>query len=172
VILDAQVAALLVRVTARVSAVLLAGSLLVAARRLAGAVAGAPPTGATRLADVSVFAAFVVSHTIHFGCVTLLALAIDGRNIRDSGGWIPVLAVGALFYVGSFLVLRVKLRAAGFWASASDGRREAIPLVLIWLVFFQAFILRATQWWFFAALSAALLYSVARFLYVTLRSRS
>ena len=117
------------------------------------------------------FVAFLVSHTIHFGCVVLLAVATDGENIRDSG-WIAVLAVGALFYVGCFLVLGVKWRAADGWANGSEGRREAIPLVVIWLVFFQAFIIRVTQSWLFAALSATLLYSVARFLYVTLRSKS
>jgi hypothetical protein len=104
VILDAQVAALLVRVTARVSAVLLAASLLAAARRISGALLSPPLAGGARLVDVAVFAAFLVSHTIHFGCVCCWPSPPMARTSGIRGGWIAVLPVGALFYVGGFLL--------------------------------------------------------------------
>ena len=164
--LDAEQAATLVRVTARVSAVIVATNLLVAARRIGGG--GSP--AALRTADIATFAAFLVSHTIHFICVALLSAATGGENIRNAGGWPLVVAAAAVFYAGAAVVLRIKARPVAGWTSAVQKRLETALLVVVWLVFFQAYALRFTQSWLFAVLAVLLLYSVARLVREALRS--
>jgi hypothetical protein len=164
--LDAEQAAALVRVTARVSAVIVATNLLVAARRIGG---GGSAT-ALRTADLATFAAFLVSHTIHFICVALLGAATGDENIRNAGGWPLVVAAAALFYAGAAVVLRLKARPVAEWPSAGQKRLETGLLVVVWLVFFQAYALRFTQSWLFAVLAVLLLYSVARLVREALRS--
>jgi hypothetical protein len=171
--LDAAVVAIAVRTTARISAVLLATNLIVAARRLAS-VRPALRTRAVATArqlDIATFVAFLVSHTIHFASVALLALATGGESIRRNGGWTAAVVVATLFYLGGWAVLRGKRRPESGWTSAWQRRREiAVPLV-IWLIFFQAFALRfGTP--LFAVLAVGLLYSLVRFLTVALRSRT
>jgi hypothetical protein len=162
--MDAGLAALLVRATARVSAVILSGSLLVAARRVRTPDAAAPPTNEMRRFDVATFTAFVVSQTIHFICVGLLTIATSGANIDGPGGYPAVIAVGLLFYAGCAAVLRAKQRAAAEWINRRQRHAELWPLVAIWLVFFVAYASRPLQSWFFAGLALVLLYSLARFL--------
>src|SRR6185295_19546363 len=58
--------------------------------------------------DIATFAAFLVSHTIHFASVALLALATDGSSIRESGGWAAAMIVASLFYLSGWGVLRGK----------------------------------------------------------------
>ena len=172
-VLDAAVVAVAVRTTARISAVLLAANLIAAARRLS---AGPGPTSRTAAVDArfghwtpATFAAFLVSHTIHFAVVALLALATDGASIRDSGGWIAAMVVATLFYLGGWGVLRGKRRPGDGWTSAGQRRREIAVLLVIWLIFFQAFVLRfGTP--LFAVLAVGLLYSLVRFLSAALRS--
>jgi hypothetical protein len=162
--IDAQQAALLVRATARVSAVIVAANLLAAARRAEPA-----RSSALRTMDVSTFLAFLVSHTLHFACVWLLAVATGGDNIRRAGGWVLVVMAALVFYAGAGAVLRVKLRPRG-WRSARERRIELGLLVIVWLVFFQAYALRLLQSWLFAALAVLLAYSVAGFLRAALKS--
>ena len=161
---DAQQAALLVRATARLSAVIVAGNLLAAARR-----AEAVRAPALRTMDVATFLAFLASHTVHFVCVWLLAAATGGENIRRAGGWVLVVITALVFYAGASAVLRVKLRPRG-WRSARERSLELGLLVIVWLVFFQAYALRLLQSWLFAALAVLLAYSVAAFLRAALRS--
>ena len=162
--MDAQQAALLVRITARVSAVIVAGNLLAATRRAEAS--GAP---VLRTLDVSTFLAFLASHTVHFVCVWLLAVATGGDNIRRAGGWTLVGLTALVFYAGAGVVLRVKWRPRG-WRNARERRIELGLLVIVWLVFFQAYALRLLQSWLFAALAVLLAYSVAGFLRAALRS--
>jgi hypothetical protein len=112
---DAQQAAMLVRVTARVSAVIVAGNLLAATRR-----AESVGSSALRAMDVATFVAFLASHTVHFACVWLLAVATAGDNIRRAGGWMLVDIAALAFYAGAGIVLRVKLRPRG-WRSAPSA---------------------------------------------------
>jgi len=70
---------------------------------------------------------------------------------------------------GGGIVLRVKLRPRG-WRSVPERRLELGLLVIVSLVFFQAYALRLLQSWFFAALAALLAYSVAGFVRAALRS--
>jgi hypothetical protein len=161
---DAQQAAMLVRATARLSAVIVAANLLAATRR-----AEALGLSALRTMDVATFVAFLASHTVHFACVWLLAVATGGDNIRRAGGWILVVMAALVFYAGAGIVLRVKLRPRG-WRSARERRFELGLLVMVWLVFFQAYALRLLQSWLFAALAVLLAYSVAGFLRAALRS--
>ena len=160
--MDAGQAAVLVRATARVSAVILAGNLLVAARRVGGVVG--PERAALRTFDIRLFVAFIVSHTIHFVCVGLLTLATAGANIDARTGYAPVIAVGVLFYLGCVAVLRVKLRGSFDWARPKDRRIEVWSLVAIWLAFFQAYATRPLESWLFGALAIGLLYSMVVFL--------
>jgi hypothetical protein len=175
--IDAGLAALLVRATARVSAVILSASLLVAARRIGAALRQAQGTPSSsrgeksslhsnemRRLDVATFTAFVVSQTIHFICVGLLTIATSGANIDGPGGYPAVIAVGLLFYAGCAAVLRAKQRAAAEWINRRQRHVELWPLVAIWLVFFVAYASRPLQSWFFAGLALVLLYSLARFL--------
>jgi len=161
---DAGQAAMLVRATARVSAVILAGNLVVAARRVRDHDPG-------REYDLATFIAFIVSHTIHFACVVLLIAATRGGTIGARASDAPVVAVGILFYAACAAVLRAKLRATNDWERPKDRRIEVSLLVAIWLAFFQAYITRPLQWWFFAALALVLLYALARFVSAALRSR-
>ena len=176
--LDAGQALLLVRATARVSAVILAGNLLVAARRVRGE--GPAKAGHyvrrgdgrdVRRADVATFAAFIVSHTIHFICVTLLIVATRGGQIDARAAAALLVAAGLLFYFACAAVLHVKLRVASGWPRPSDRRIEVWTLTAIWLAFFQAYVTRPLQWWLFPALAIVLLYALARFVSASLRFR-
>ena len=155
---------MLVRATARLSAVVVAVNLLTAARR-----AVTVGSAALRTMDVATFLAFLASHTVHFACVWLLAVATGGDNIRRAGGWILVVMAALVFYAGAGVVLVVKRRPGG-WRSARERRLEVGLLVIVWLVFFQAYALRLLQSWLFAALAVLLAYSVAAFLRAALRS--
>ena len=186
---DPEVAAVAVRTTARISAVLLAANFIVTARRLA-AITPAEPDPQThrpgiktpvssrprsrgaqnflgwrdaRTLDLATFAAFLVSHTVHFASVALLAFATDGASMRNSGGWIAAMVVASLFFLGTWGVFRGKRRAGDSWTSTWSRRREIIVLTVIWLIFFQAFALRFERP-LFAVLAAGLLYSLVRFL--------
>jgi hypothetical protein len=161
--MDADHAALLVRSTARVSAVILSTDMLIAARRL-GAGHDARRWHSLRAEDVEAFIVFLIAQTIHFGCVLLLAMATDGKNIRDAGGWAPVIAAAVLFYVGAGAVLRVKRRRPPRWITNGARTTEVMLSVIVWLVFFQAFALRAMQWWFFAALATFMAASLVVYL--------
>jgi hypothetical protein len=68
------------------------------------------------------------------------------------------------------VVLRLKARPVAEWPSAGQKRLETGLLVVVWLVFFQAYALRFTQSWLFAVLAVLLLYSVARLVREALRS--
>jgi hypothetical protein len=74
-----------------------------------------------------------------------------------------------VFYAGAGIVLRVKLRPRG-WRSARERHLELLLLVIVWLVFFQAYALRLLQSWLFTVLAVLLAYSVAGFLRAALRS--
>ena len=187
--IDPELAAAAVRTTARISAVLLAVNLIVTARRLAAITPVEPDTqtarrgietqaslgpampGALRFLDwpdartldLATFAAFLVSHTVHFTSVALLAFATDGASIRDSGGWTAAMVVGSLFFLSTWGVFRGKRRAGASWTSTWSRRREIVVLTVIWLIFFQAFALRFGRP-LFAGFAAGLLYALVRFL--------
>jgi hypothetical protein len=163
---DPAVVGIAVRTTARISAVLLAANLITAARRVSR---GRQFVSPARQQDLATFVAFLVSHTIHFACVALLAFATAGENVRTRGGWGPALAVAAVFYLGGWSVLRGKRRPGPGWTSGWHRWREIAVLLAIWLVFFQAFASRAGTP-VFAVLSGGLLYAVVRFLSVALKS--
>jgi hypothetical protein len=186
---DPEVTALAVRTTARISAVLLAVNLIVTARRLAAIRPAEPDTHTAgpgintsassrpgthgsqefwgwsdaRTLDLATFAAFLVSHTVHFASVASLAFATDGASIRDTGGWIAAMVVATLFFLSTWGVFRGKRRVGDRWTSTWSRRREIIVLTVIWLIFFQAYALRFGRP-LFAVLAAGLLYSLVRLL--------
>jgi hypothetical protein len=175
--LDAATVAVAVRTTARISAVLLAANLIVAARRLSS---GPDPTllrprrprrvFQARTLDTSTFAAFLVSHTIHFATVALLALATDGSSIRDAGGWTAAMVVATLFYLGSWGVLRAKQRPTNGWVGTRQRVREMSVLAIVWTVFFLGFLGRSTSSLLFLSLTVALVVALALFTLAGVRS--
>jgi hypothetical protein len=174
--LDLEHAALFAGIMARLSAALLASSLLVAARRVSlssgldssGSQRVAP--AAWRTADVNLFVAFIVSHTIHFAGVVLMALASSGENIRARGGWLVNVAVAVLFYAACFGILSAKRRPTARWSTVGSKRLEMIPLVVLWADFAQSYLIRFVEMWLFAVLALVLVYSMVRFLTESLRS--
>jgi hypothetical protein len=192
--LDPAVVALAVRTTARISAVLLATNLIVAARRLSAAPDSTllpqstqrtqtlsrliPPRPRrprrlfqARTLDTSTFAAFLVSHTIHFACVALLARATNGESMRDNlGGWTAAMIVAALFYLGGWAVLRAKQRPTHEWAGTRQRLREMGVLAIVWTVFFLAFLGRSTGSLLFGSLTIALVVSLGLFVVAGIRS--
>ena len=162
--LDAEQAALLVRITARISAGLLAANLLVSARRITDG------RRTYRTVDLRLFIAFIISHTIHFVCVGLLALATNGANLESPLGYAPVFAVGVLFYIGCAMTLRMKVRDGDRWATRRQRNTEVWVLVAIWGGFAQAYVTRLHHSPLFAALAIALVYPLAVFLSRALKS--
>jgi hypothetical protein len=163
--LDAEQAALLVRVTARISAGLLAANLVVSAQRIDDG------SGRYRPADLRLFVAFITSHTIHFVCVGLLAIATNGANLDSPLGYTPVVTVGVLFYIGCAAILHAKRRVGDRWATRRQRNSEVWVLVAVWVAFAQAYLLRVVGSPLFAVLAILLLYSIARFLNRALRPR-
>jgi hypothetical protein len=98
-----------------------------------------------RRLDIATFTAFLVSHTIHFASVALLALVTNGDSMRNSGGWIAAMVVATLFYLGGWGVLRAKQRPTHGWAGTRQRRRETSVLAIVWAVFFLAFLGRSTR---------------------------
>jgi hypothetical protein len=159
--LDVEQAALLVRVTARVSAGVFATALVASARRLSAG--GTLGLRRYRRADLACFTLFLVAHTIHFAAVGVLAFASAGQNIRDAGGYAPTAAVAVAFYVACGAVLRAKARTAPRWKTAGERRVEICTSGVLWIVFVQAYALRLAQSWLFAALALVLTGSFALF---------
>ena len=98
--MDEEQVRLLVRVTARLSAI----GFLAALGLFAARFPARPPKvgGAIRL-----LTSFLVVHTIHFGAVAWLALLTAGENIRERSGWLVVMTVAAAFYLSAFGILRM-----------------------------------------------------------------
>lgn len=159
--LDVEQAALLVRVTARVSAVVFATALVVSARRLSAGATTEPMR--YRSADLGCFTLFLVAHTIHFAAVVALAVAAAGQNIRDAGGYLVTGVAAIAFYVACGTVLRVKTRETPRWTTSGARRIEIWINGVVWIVLVQAYALRFVQSWLFAALALVLTGSLALF---------
>ena len=192
--LDAEVVALAVRTTARISAVLLVTNFVVAARRLSAVPDPTllpqrtqrtlrfswliPPRPRhprrlfqVRTLDTSTFAAFLVSHTIHFAFVALLARATNGESMRDNlGGWSAAMIVAALFYLGGWGVLRAKQRPTHGWVGTRQRLCEMSVLAIVWTVFFLGFLGRSTGSILFGSLTLGLVVSLALFAAAGIRS--
>jgi hypothetical protein len=159
--LDVAQAALLVRVTARVSAGVFAAMLVVSARRLSAG--GTLDQPRYRRADLACFALFLVAHSIHFAAVGGLAFASAGQNIRDAGGYAATAVVAIAFYVACGAVLRAKARTTARWTTTRERRVEVWTSGVLWIVFVQAYALRFVQSWLFAVLALVLTGSLALF---------
>ena len=166
---DGDQAALIVRVTARVSAVVFATSLLAAARRLGADDAG---VSAVRRADLAAFAVFIAMHTIHFAAVALLAVVTAGQTIRDAGGYTATAVGGLAFYAACAAVVRAKARLGIGWTSVAERRTEVWTSTGVWLIFFQAYVLRLGQSLLFVAMAIGLAAALGRFLARARISRS
>ena len=149
--MDQPTVELMVRLTARLSAAAFAAALILFAsgyqhdrRRL---------SLATRL-----FAGFIVAHSIHFLTVIWLAVVTAGENIQERDGWAVVIAVGLLFYVAVFLVLRGWRDATrGHSPSRGPGVTADVAVVAIAAVFLNSYLGRVGRmpifWWPAAALA-------------------
>ena len=100
--MDEEQVGLIVRVTARLSAIGFLAAIGLFAARFPGKVGGA----------IRLLTSFLVAHTIHFGAVTWLAMLTAGENIGERGGWPVAMTVAAAFYLSAFAVLRMWRRVA------------------------------------------------------------
>jgi hypothetical protein len=116
----------LARITARLSATLFAAALFgfAARRRVSPRVA------------VRVFAAFLVTHAVHFSIVLLLAYATAGANLRARGGYFLTIAVGVLFGASAVAAI-LRLRAG----EPTRALRLAggLGIAFIWFAFTETY---------------------------------
>ncbi|ANM28621.1 hypothetical protein ABI59_01795 [Acidobacteria bacterium Mor1] len=141
---DEPTVALATRVTARISATLFALHLI-----LRGLAYLRPGNFDVRRRIRGTLGLFTLAHTIHFCCVLTLARVTQGANIHARGGWVPVLVTATAFY-GSLMYL---------YARDDLYKRPTTfgVLVILWLAFAQAYLLRIARSPLFAALSLLLI---------------
>lgn len=108
--MDGEQVRLIVRVTARLSAIGFLTALGLFATRFPGNVGGA----------IRLFTLFVVLHTIHFGAVAWLAMLTAGANVQERDGWPVVMIVAAAFYLSAFGILRM-------WRGVASTRPVSRP---------------------------------------------
>jgi hypothetical protein len=155
---DEEQVRLIVRVTARLSAVAFLAALgwVAASRR------SAPRHlhGAIRL-----FVAFLAIHTIHFSAVLALSLVTAGENIRERGGWAVVPVVAAAFYLSAFGILRTWRSAAALRPVSRASLAGAhLSVLFIGAIFLNSYLSRVAtmpQYWLWAA---AMVVTVAAYL--------
>lgn len=132
-----------VRLTARTSAVVFSGAMIAhAVETRAGAARRTPFWIRSR----TLLAGLLVSHTVHFAFVGLLAAATHGANIAARHGWIATGAVGSLFYAAVIGLIRVRRDA-----SRSRGQIlfEWVATTLLTFAFLVAYVGRAMASAFF-----------------------
>ena len=133
---DEEQVRLIVRVTARLSAVAFLAALGLFAVRYH---ASPRKTGG----PIQLLVSFIVMHTIHFSAVVWLAVLTAGENIRERDGWPFVTVVAAAFYASAFGILRV-------WRGVGSGRavsrRELLPahvaVLFIAAIFINSYVSR------------------------------
>ena len=156
---DESTVALVTRVTARVSAIVFVGYLATHAGRrlLDGAIGPRLGTVARR-----VFTAFVLAHTVHFTAVAALTVVTRGANIGVRGDWIPVTAIGVLFYIGVLAIWRAeRAMTRQIRVARSLWWLRVAGVTFIWVAFAQAYVLRLKESPLFLALGVALVLSFA-----------
>jgi hypothetical protein len=133
---DEEQVRLIVRVTARVSALAFLAALgLFTARSHAGP----RKVGSA----IRLFVLFIVMHTIHFGAVLWLAVLTTGENIRERDGWPVVVAVAAAFYLSAFGILRHWTHVGSGRALSHRERRAAqAAVLLIGAIFVNSYVAR------------------------------
>lgn len=157
-----ETAALLTRVTARLSAASFA--IYLAAHAMSRLARWRGPHYSR------FFGVFVIAHTVHFGAVLSLAAASGGQNIADRGGWAVNLGVLGTFYAAALLVVRRQGRRRG--GARERVRATEIAVVsVIWVVFSQAYLLRLTDSLLFVVLGALLSLSFAAWVVALVRTR-
>jgi hypothetical protein len=120
----------LVRITARVSAVIFVASLLAGTAELL-----APRSSFSRRgAGWKLLGALLVSHTIHFATVIALTVETHAQNIAHRGGWILAIGIGLFFYASTVgaLVLR---RGPPVARTIPNLAGDAALSGLVWLAF-------------------------------------
>ena len=143
--------ALIVRLTARASAAAFVGALLIFA-------ASAPHRQRSLRASIRMFGAFVLLHSIHFGAVLALARATASATIDDRGGWPPVLAGAAIFYLAVAGIARAWRRLdTGRPLSGLQRLAANVAVVFIAAAFLNSYMSRVGElpvYWAPAALMA------------------
>ena len=142
----------LVRITARISAVI-----FVAALAAGGADLLAPPSSSFSRRGVGwkLIGAVIVSHTIHFGFVAALAVETHGQNVMNRGGWILTSVVGVLFYVATIgaLVLR---RVSPAERTIQNLAGDTAFSILVGLAFLETYLGRVGKSPLFTVMAALL----------------
>ena len=138
----------LVRVTARITAVCFSSALILHAR--------------TRVFRALLLTCAVV-HTIHFGFVAAYSRAVNFENIVERGGWLQVLVVAAIFYVGLLYAI------AGASRRLTDPMRrwragEVVGLLAIAFFFSVSYYGRAYRTWMYFGLEVLVIVAAVAFL--------
>ncbi len=117
-------------------------------------------------------AGFIAVHSIHFATVLTLAAVTAGANVMERGGWVFHIGVGLLFY-GAVIKLwqQEKRRLAGQVSSPGTRRFLVLVIIIIWLVFVQAYALRLALSGLFVVMSLLLIAGLAVYLFPMLRLR-
>lgn len=149
----------LVRITARISAVVFAAAL--AAGATEHFAPGAPFS--RRGAGWKLLGALLVSHTIHFAFVFALTLRTHGENVAHRGGWILTSVVGVVFYAatGGALMLR---RVPPATRTRAGVAGDAVLCSLVGAAFLEIYVGRMGQSPLFAVLGGLVLAGMLAFL--------
>lgn len=141
-ILDESTAAMLTRVTARVSAVLFIVWLL---RQGWLHWHGSMSERAAR-AQRSLFLTFAAAHMIHLAALLALAWVTHGNSIGLRGGWLRAVLTGGVVYfaIGAMAAAHWGLAPGAARIRTSRGAEMAVTL-LVWVAFMQAYTSRAME---------------------------
>jgi hypothetical protein len=139
---DEPTAALLTRVTARISAVLFIVWLL----RQGWLRWRGPLQESAARAQRKLFLTFAAAHIIHLAALLLLAQVTQGESIGRRGGWLRVVLTGGVVYLAIVVMAAAHLGLLPGAARIRDSLgAEMIVTLLIWIAFMQAYTGRAIE---------------------------
>lgn len=140
--LDEPTAAMLTRVTARISAVLFMAWLL----RQGWLRWRGPMAEAAARAQRTLFLWFAAGHMIHLAALLALAWVTQGESVVLRGGWLRVVFTGGVVYFAIVVMAAAYLGLAPGAAGIRNSRgAEAAVTLLIWIAFMQAYTGRAIE---------------------------
>jgi len=140
--LDEPTAAILTRVTARISAVLFIAWLLRQGwLRWRGPIA----EGAAR-AQRNLFLTFAGAHMIHLAALLALAWVTHGESVGLRGGWLRVTLTGGVVYLAIVVLAAAYMGLIpGAARIRASGAAETFVTLLVWIAFMQAYTGRAIE---------------------------
>ena len=134
--MDEHQVGLIVRVTARLSAIAFLAALGLFAARF-------PSRPRNVAGAIRLLTSFLVLHTIHFAAVAWLAVLTGGENIRQRSGWPVVMMVAAAFYLSAFGTLRMWQRVGSARPVSRPERLGAhLGVLFIAAIFLNSYVSR------------------------------